>query len=149
MFCIFVFVLILCSNPNVQQKLADITKKDKPDWMTGLILALLGGIVILLISYIRKQTINEPFLFKVSDFNPRCGGLYIGKPTTFQYDQIGCNYNRPVTENSPDFIKTNQASIQPYCNENKHPSLGYIVGDNKEVLRGGDPNLFQNYGDTN
>ena len=131
MFCIFLLILISCSNPTIQQELAKAVGKDKPDWLSGLMLALVGGMFILLISYVRKQTLNEPFLFKVSDFNPRCNGLYRGKPTTFQYDRIGCNYNRPVTEN-------------------KNPPLGYIVGDkNKDVLYDGDPKLFQNYGDTN
>jgi hypothetical protein len=150
MFCIFLLILIICSNPTVQQELAKSVGKDKPDWLSGLMLAFIGGLLILLIFYVKKQTLNEPFLFKVSDFNPRCNGLYRGKPTTFQYDRIGCNYNRPVTENNPDFIESNLESIQPYCTEDKNPPLGYIVGDkNKDVLYNGDPKLFQNYGDTN
>jgi hypothetical protein len=149
MFSIFLFILIVCSNPNVQQQLAKMMKKDTPDWVTGLILAMLGGIVILLISYIKKQTINEPFLFKVSDFNPRCGGMYVGKPTTFQYTRMGCNYNNPVSENNPDVIETNLKSIKPYCTEDPNPPLGYIVGDkSKDALYGGNPHIFQSYGDT-
>jgi hypothetical protein len=151
MFCIFLFILIVCSNPNVQQQLAKVTQKDKPDWMTGLILAILGGIVILLISYVKKQTINEPFLFKVSDFNPRCNGMYIGKPTTFQYSSMGCKYDASpsVYENNPDVIETNLKSVQPYCTEDKNPPLGYIVGDkNKDAMYSGNPHIFQSYGDT-
>ena len=66
MFCVFILILILCSNPKIQQELANIFGKDKPDWISGLILALLGVLIIASISYIRKQTVNEPFLFKVS-----------------------------------------------------------------------------------
>ena len=49
--------------------------------------------------------------------------MYNGKPTTFQYNQIGCNYNQPVGYN-PDIITSNQKSIRPYCDEEKNPPLG-------------------------
>lgn len=150
MIYLFFLILLFCTNPTVQQRLAGLLGKEKSDVFSGLLLALIGAIIVLIIAYVRKHTTNEPFLFKVSDFNPRCGGLYRGKPTTFQYDRIGCNYNRPVTENNPDFIETNGKSIQPYCTADANPPLGYIVGDkSKDVLYDGDPKLFPNYGDTN
>ena len=42
MFCIFLLILIICSNPTIQQELAKAVGKDKPDWLSGLMLALIG-----------------------------------------------------------------------------------------------------------
>ena len=74
--------------------------------------------------------------------------MYFGKPTTFQYDRIGCNYNKPVGGN-PDMIQNIQQgdeSIKGYCTPDLNPPLGYIVGDkDKDTLYDGDPHLFQNY----
>lgn len=148
MLLIFFIILLICANPSVQNNFAKLFGKDKPTEITGFVLALIfaAGLVL----YHRLKKTNEPFLFKVSKFNPRCGGLYVGKPTTFQYDRIGCNYNVPVTGNNPDFITNNGKSIQPYCTPEANPPLGYIVGDEKrDVLYDGDPKLFTNYGDTN
>jgi len=137
-------ILLICTNPWFQNNLAKLFGREAPTELTGLFSALLFGLVILIINKIKHS--REPFLFKVSDFNPRCGGLYIGKPTTFQYDRIGCNYNVPVSENNPDMITTNGKSIQPYCTPEANPPLGYIAHD-KSQLYDGDPGLFTNFGD--
>ena len=95
--------------------------------MTCFCLAFLCCLLIILILNLSEKNVSkkkkEDFLFKVSDFNPRCNGMYNGKPTTFQYNQIGCNYNQPVGYN-PDIITSNQKSIRPYCDEEKNPPLG-------------------------
>jgi len=146
MMIVFLIVLLICTNPLIQNSFAKLIGKDKPTELSGLLLGLLFGSGFVIYHYLKKT--KEPFLFKVSDFNPRCGGLYYGKPTTFQYDRIGCNYNVPVSENNPDMITTNGKSIQGYCTPDPDPPLGYIVGDGKKDMYNGDPKLFTNYGDT-
>ena len=136
-------ILLICTNPWFQNKVANMCGKENPTELTGFLIALFFGAILWLL---KSNHLHEPFLFKVSEFNPRCGGLYVGKPTTFQYDRIGCNYNVPVSGNNPDMIKTNGKSIQPYCTPEANPPLGYIAHD-KSQLYDGDPGLFPNFGD--
>lgn len=151
MYFIFFIALFICCNPTMQDMFAKSLGKDKPDSISGYVLAFLIGMIIILLCNLteKKDQISEDFLFKVSDFSPRCSGLYIGKPTTFQYDRIGCNYNKPVGGN-PDMIinQTNGESIKGYCTPEKNPPLGYI-GDKNAVRYDGDPHILPNFGDTN
>jgi hypothetical protein len=145
---VFLF-LFICSNPSVQDFFASIIGKKQPDVISGFCLALLFSLVMILL-YNMKQHTSEPFLFKVSNFNPRCNGLYNGKPNTFQYQQIGCNYNKPVGGN-PDMILNNQqsdTSIKGYCTPEQDQPLGFIASPNKDKLYGSDPHYFQSFGDS-
>lgn len=154
MYLLFFIIIFICSNPTIQQLFANVIGKQQPDVLSGFSLAFLLCVFAILIYNIKYQTnddgehINEPFLFQVSKFNPRCSGLYYGKPTTFQYDRIGCNYNKPVGGN-PDMIQNVQdsdTSIKGYCTPEANPPLGYIAS-NKDQLYNGDPHMFPNFGD--
>ena len=130
---IYILVLIcifVAGNPMIQARFANLCNKAQPDMSSGFFLSLLVGSLLVAIFMIlkRKGNVSEPFLFQVSKFNPRCNGLYIGKPTTFQYDRIGCQYNPPVSEFNPDFINTNGVPVAPtFCKEDPNPPLGYIA----------------------
>ena len=145
MYFLFFIILYICANPNIQNIFAKMIGKQSADTMSGFLLAFLASLLIVLIVNTMKHN-KEPFLFQVSKFNPRCNGLYRGKPSTFQYDQIGCNQNKPVGGN-PDMITSDDKSIKGYCTPELNPPLGYIANE-KDQMYGGDPNLFQNYGDT-
>ena len=143
-------ILLICTNPWFQNKIAQVIGKDKPNEFSGLLIALFfGGILFVFHRYGKSL---EPFLFQVSKFNPHCSGLYNGKPATFQYQRIGCDHNNPVSQNNPDMIKNecvqgNCKSVQDYCKEEKNPPLGYIGTENDTFYRG-DPKIFTNFGDT-
>lgn len=129
-YTILFLILFLCANPDIQNLFASFLGQEKPSVLTGFCLAFLCCILIILLKNLSEKN-KEDFLFKVSDFNPRCNGMYNGKPTTFQYDRIGCNYNEPVGHN-PDIITSNQKTIHSYCNEEKNPPLGmYSNKDSK------------------
>jgi len=150
MMLIFLVILLICSNPWFQTQVAKMIGKENPTEFSGLLIALFFAAVLFMLHKYKK--ISEPFLFQVSKFNPRCSGLYFGKPTTFQYDRIGCNYNPPITQNNPDMIEnkcvdTPCKSVQDYCKEQQNPPLGYI-GTDKDTFYEGDPHLFPNFGDT-
>ena len=145
MYFLIFLIIFMCAHPDIQNFFAKMIGKQSSDAMSGFLLALLSAFIVVLINTAMKHN-KEPFLFQVSKFNPRCNGLYRGKPTTFQYDQIGCNHNKPVGGN-PDMITSDDKSIKGYCTPELNPPLGYIASD-KDQMYGGDPNLFQNYGDT-
>ena len=145
--------LFIGTNPTFQQIVARSMNTEQPTVVSGFVSAFLLCLMLILCYYLYQSDnhTNEPFLFQVSKFSPRCSGLYVGKPTTFQYDQIGCNYNKPVGGN-PDMIQltgpSGDHSIKGYCTPEADPPLGYI--GNKDAQRyDGDPKLFPNYGDTN
>ena len=146
MYFLIFFILFICANPEIQNLFANMIGKQSSDSVSGSLLALFACLLVVLVHNTTKSSSAEPFLFQVSKFNPRCNGLYRGKPSTFQYDQIGCNYNKPVGGN-PDMITSNDKSIKGYCTPELNPPLGYIAND-KDPMYGGDPHLFQNYGDT-
>ena len=130
-YIVFFILLFLCSNPNIQQLFASFLGKDKPNAITGLCLAFLCCVLVILSLSLNDKN-KEPFLFKVSDFNPRCNGMYNGKPTTFQYDRMGCNYNEPVGSN-PDIITSNQKSIKSFCNQQQNPPLGMNANKDSQL----------------
>jgi hypothetical protein len=143
-------MLFLCSNPQIQELFAKLLGKDKPDPLSGYLLALLSGLFIIFVYSInynekKKEKNREDFLFKVSDFNPKASGLYFGKPTPFQFDRIGCTNNYPVGGNN-DMITNNMKSIKPYCEycktkENSEDNE-YI---NKNNVYGIDYDILNNY----
>jgi hypothetical protein len=149
---IYVLVLVcifVVGNPMIQVHFANLCNKSQPDSLSGFFLSLLvaGLLVAVFMILKRKENVSEPFLFQVSKFNPRCNGLYIGKPTTFQYDRIGCNYNEPVSNFNPDFIASNGVPVSPtFCKENPDAPLGYIAHKGDD-LYDSDPKLFPNFGD--
>lgn len=143
MFYLFFIVLLVCTNPRIQQQMALMLQKDMPDDMSGLILAIVGALLIICIAYgMQKCSTTEPFLFEVSKNKPRCHGLYRGIPNTFQYDQIGCKQNWPVSENNPDFISVDNKPPRSCCCEDKNPSHGYIKGDD-DAQYYGNVNIFK------
>jgi len=146
MYFLIFLIIFMCASPDVQNTFAKMLGKSSADPFSGFFLALLACVLILLVEMSMKKQ-KESFLFQVSKFNPRCNGLYRGKPTTFQYDQIGCNYNKPVGGN-PDMITSDDKSIKGYCTQNLTPPLGYIA-DSTDQMYSGDPKMFKNYGDTN
>ena len=149
---IYILVLVcifVVGNPMIQSKFANLVNKVQPDTSSGFFLSLLvaGLLVVIFIILNKKGNLSEPFLFQVSKFNPKCRGLYFGKPTTFQYDRIGCQYNEPVSQFNPDFIESNGVPVAPsFCKENPDAPLGYIAhkGDR---LYDSDPKIFPNFGD--
>ena len=143
MFYLFFIVLLICTNPRIQQQMALMLQKDMPDDMSGLILAIVGALLIICIAYgMQKCSTTEPFLFEVSKNKSRCSGLYVGIPSSFQYDQIGCNQNWPVSEHNPDFVSVDGKSARSCCCEDKNPSHGYIKGDDDAQFYG-DVNIFK------
>ncbi len=151
---IYILVLIcifVVGNPTIQTHFSKLCNKVQPDMTSGFFLSLLAASLLVAVFMIlkRKGNLSEPFLFQVSKFNPRCNGLYIGKPTTFQYDRIGCSYNEPVSEFNPDFIKTNGVPVAPdFCKEDPNPPLGYIAHKGDQLYNS-DPQMFPNFGDKN
>jgi hypothetical protein len=146
-FYILVFaVILIVGNPIVQQQFAQLCKKSTVDSTTGFLLSLSGIFLLSIFLLINNESLKEPFLFKVSEFNPRCNGLYFGKPTTFQFDRIGCKYNEPVYQFNPDMIETNGKSIAPYCEYKENQPLGYIAHPG-DKLYDNDPHIFTNFGD--
>ena len=142
MFYLFFIVLLVCTNPRIQQQMALMLQKDMPDDMSGLILAIVGALLIICIAYgMQKCSTTEPFLFEVSKNKPSCHGLYRGRPNTFQYDQIGCNQNWPVSENNPDFISVDNKPSRSCCCNDKNPSHGYVKGDD-DAQYYGNVNIF-------
>jgi hypothetical protein len=137
-YTILFLILFLCANPEIQNLFASFLGQEKPNVFSGFCLAFLCCLLIIIIINFGKNSGKDPkknkedFLFKVSEFNPRCNGMYNGKPTTFQYNQIGCNYNQPVGYN-PDIITSNQKSIRPYCDEEKNPPLGMHSNKDSEL----------------
>jgi len=137
MFYLFFIVLLICTNPRIQQHMALMLQKDMPDDMSGLILAITGALLIICIAYgMQKCSTTEPFLFEVSKNKPHCHGLYKGIPNSFQYSQIGCKQNWPVTESNPDFITVGGKSPHSCCCDDKNPSHGYIEGDDEAQIIG-------------
>ena len=142
---LFFIVLLVCTNPIVQQELSRLIGKDKPDGLSGLLMAFFGAVLLICITYFTKQNVdktNESFFFEVSKNKPRCNGLYTGMPTRFQYDQIGCKHNYPVTENNQDFIEIDNKPVSACCCDDKNPSHGYVAGDDNASVYD-DMNIFK------
>lgn len=60
--------------------------------MSRLVVYSLSVMFIIAVIYFLSPTnaddVKENFFFTVSKCNPKCSGAYIGKPATFQFDQI-------------------------------------------------------------
>ena len=134
MYILVLICIFVAGNPTIQARFANLCNKAQPDMSSGFFLSLLVASLLVALFMIlkRKGNVSEPFLFQVSKFNPRCNGLYIGKPTTFQYDRMCCNYNEPVGSN-PDIITSNQKSIKSFCNQQQNPPLGMNANKDSQL----------------
>ena len=83
MYFLIFFILFICANPEIQNLFANMIGKQSSDSVSGFLLALFGCLLVVLVHNTMKSSSAEPFLFQVSKFNPRCNGLYRGKPSTY------------------------------------------------------------------
>ena len=130
MYYLCFLLIFICSNPTVQRSFSRLLGNETQTEVSGFLLAVLCCSLLLLTYYISQKDSKEPFYFEVSKFKPSCHGLYRGRPTSFQYDRIGCDRNRPVGD-IPNLISLpDNQDVKSYCKENKNPPLGHVFDEN-------------------
>jgi len=135
-------LLFIATQPTFGDRIAKMMGKVQSDVVSNGIFSLLLCVLVAGFIYIKNSSfapLKEPFLFSVSKCNPRCHGLYFGKPTTFQYDTIGCKGNPPiggVYENEMGGSNVQQ-NCKKFCTTDNDASLGMIRRNADDQLFGG------------
>ena len=90
-FPIVVILLLLASSSFLQTKFSNMLNLGAPNILSSLFYGIVLIILFSVICYFlwKNKKTDEGFFFEVSKCNPRCSGIYKGKPTTFQFSEVG------------------------------------------------------------
>ena len=143
MYMVVFLLLFVCSNPHVQKMISKLVNKEQPDIYSGVLLAIIASLVYIFVNSVtNKFCSTEPFLFEVTKNKPQCHGLYTGRPTTFQYDRIGCG-NPPVGGNV-DMITVDGKSMASYCAKQDTREVKDVIDEN-QPLYGNESPLYPSF----